>query len=98
MTQTNSGEKLYRILTLNPGSNSTKVAIFENEQKIDQFAIQHSPEIIAKFSSAVFDQYDYRLACIEKGLQEKNIDLRDFDAVAGRGGSSPPLPKAGPTL
>lgn len=98
MTQTNSGEKVYRILTLNPGSNSTKVAIFENEQKIDQFAIQHSPEIIAKFSSAVFDQYDYRLECIEKGLREKNIDLREFDAVAGRGGFFTTAAKSGTYL
>ena len=79
-------EKVFRILVLNPGSNSTKVAVYENEDKIKQFSIQHSPEVIASFSSAVYDQYEYRLECIEKGLKDEGIDIHDFDAFAGRGG------------
>lgn len=78
--------RIFRILVLNPGSNSTKIAVFENNEKVRQFSISHEPEIIASFSSAVYDQYDYRLRCILEGLEEERIDLHDFDAVAGRGG------------
>ena len=77
---------VYRILVINPGSNSTKVAIFENAEKVRQFSIHHEPEIIGSFSSAVYDQYEYRLQCLRDKLQEERIDLKEFDAVAGRGG------------
>ncbi len=79
-------QKIYRILVINPGSNSTKIAVFENEEKVRQFSILHAPEIIGSFSSAVYDQYKYRLQCIQDRLKEERIDLSGFDAVAGRGG------------
>ena len=80
------GNKAYRILVINPGSNSTKVAIFEGAQRIDQFDIPHPVEVISSFSSAVYDQFEYRLDCLKQALAERNIDLSTFDAIAGRGG------------
>ena len=82
----NEDNRVYRILVINPGSNSTKVAIFENEEKVRQFSIYHDPEIIGSFTSAVYDQYDYRLEKILERLKEERIDLKEFDAIAGRGG------------
>lgn len=76
----------YKILVINPGSNSTKIAIFEDAEKVDEFSIAHEADIIGSFSSAVYDQFQYRLGCIRRGLEEKGIDLDDFDAVVGRGG------------
>ncbi len=78
--------KPYRILVINPGSNSTKIAIFEGETKIEQYDIPHSAKRIASFSSAVYDQYHYRLKKIKESLVERGIDLSTFDAIAGRGG------------
>lgn len=79
-------DKTYRILVINPGSNSTKLAIFEDDMKTDQWDIPHSAEMIASFSSVVYDQYEYRLDCIRKSLEERGVDLSTFDAIAGRGG------------
>ena len=78
--------KEFRILVINPGSNSTKVAIYEGDEKVRQFSISHPPEIIATFSSSVYDQYEYRLRCIRERLDEEGIDIHTFDTVAGRGG------------
>lgn len=75
-----------RILVINPGSNSTKIAVFENREKVDEFSIAHAADIIGSFSSAVYDQLDYRLQCIREGLADKGIDLSAFDGIAGRGG------------
>lgn len=79
-------DKVFKLLVINPGSNSTKIAIFENEEKVENFSIAHSSEMIKTFSSAVYDQYAYRLQCIKEGLEERHIDLSSFDAFAGRGG------------
>ena len=86
MTYRKNPDVLYRILVINPGSNSTKVAVFEDGSQVYQFDMPHSAEVIASFSSAVYDQYEYRLACVKQGLIEHGIDLSDFDAIAGRGG------------
>lgn len=77
---------IYRILVVNPGSNSTKIAIYENKEKVRQFSISHAPEIISSFSSAVYEQYEYRMKCILEKLEEEGVDLNTVDAVAGRGG------------
>ena len=78
--------KNYRILVINPGSNSTKLAVFENTEMIEQYDIPHTAETIASFSSAVYDQYEYRLECVRKSIADNGIDLSTFDAIAGRGG------------
>lgn len=80
-----AAEKL-RILVINPGSNSTKIAIFEDRDKVDEFSIAHEADIIATYSSVVYDQFQYRLDCIKRGLEERGIDLSTFDAIVGRGG------------
>ena len=81
-----SGRETYRILVINPGSNSTKIATYENTEKKLQFSIHHDPGIIASFSSVVYDQYEYRLKCVRDSLRQQGIRIADFDAVAGRGG------------
>ncbi len=78
--------KVYRILVINPGSTSTKIAVFENKEKILQFNVAHDAKTIASFSSAVYDQNDYRLQCILDELWKREIDPYQFDAYAGRGG------------
>ncbi len=86
MEKSKMPQKVYQILAINPGSNSTKLAVFRNKEKIAQSSISHSPEIIASFSSAVYDQYDYRMGCVREELAKLGFTPGDFDAFAGRGG------------
>jgi butyrate kinase len=79
------------ILTINPGSTSTKVAIFKGNQNILQKNLSHSTEELDK-TGKIADQYEYRLGIILDWLQEEGIELNSLAAVAGRGGLLRPIP------
>ncbi len=81
---------MYQILTINPGSTSTKIALFENEKQVFKKTIRHSAELIQSFSK-VFDQYDFRFQEVLKTLKEANIKLESIEAFVGRGGMLAPL-------
>lgn len=76
---------IYRILTINPSSTSTKVAVFDNEIQIFSKNITHDASELSKFDK-ITDQKPYRASLILKALQENNIDLQSLSAVVGRGG------------
>ena len=78
------------ILIINPGSTSTKVAIFKNDQIILDIKINHPTDIIQSFSS-VASQFSFRKEVILSSLQEKGFDLGNLTAVCGRGGMLDPL-------
>lgn len=78
------------ILVINPGSTSTKVAIFEDENKKIQKTLHHPPEDLEKFDS-LMEQKEYREKAIFEFLKENGYKLEDFDAIACRGGILPPL-------
>ncbi|MGV8154917.1 MAG: butyrate kinase [Alkaliphilus sp.] len=82
--------KIYRILTINPGSTSTKIAIFDNEKPVFEEAIRHSTEEISKYDK-LFDQYEFRKRVILETLSEKGINLTKLAAVVGRGGLLKPI-------
>jgi len=78
------------ILVINPGSTSTKVAIFEDENiKIDK-VIRHKPYELEKFDS-LMAQKEYREKAILEFLKSNGYKIDDFDAIACRGGILPPL-------
>ena len=79
-----------KVLAINPGSTSTKVAAYENEICLWKQEIDH-PAIETKAFARVGDQSDYRSALILKVLEEKEIQLDYFDAIVGRGGMLKPL-------
>lgn len=79
----------YRVLAINPGSTSTKIAVFEEENSLFSVTIKHPTEEIAKFAS-IAEQYDFRRAEILRTLEEKGVSL-DFSAVVGRGGLIKPV-------
>lgn len=79
-----------KILAINPGSTSSKIAVFEDERKIMDYTIRHSVEELARFRKVLF-QLDYRRDLILKALEENNIPCK-FDAVIGRGGLTQPIP------
>jgi butyrate kinase len=80
----------YKILTINPGSTSTKIAIFENEQNTFKKSIRHQTNVIQSFQS-IFDQYTFREKAILDALEETDYQLSDFDAITGRGGMLKPI-------
>ena len=83
----------YRVLVVNPGSTSTKLAAFEGEQEIFSREIQHTPEELAPFAGRrITEQYDLRRAAVLRVLNERGMGVADFDAVCGRGGLLRPMP------
>ncbi len=83
----------YRILSINPGSTSTKLAIFEGEQAVISQEIQHSAEELAPFEGQrIVAQYELRKGLIEEFLKRHQLNLEEFDAFAGRGGLLKAIP------
>ena len=76
---------MYRILTINPGSTSTKVSVFEDDKEVFNKNVAHKKEELDRFDS-LSEQKDYRKQVIIESLKENNTDLDCFDAVVGRGG------------
>lgn len=79
-----------KILAINPGSTSTKIAVFEDATPTMTHTIRHSVEELAKFRR-VIDQLDYRRELVIKALADNAIPF-EFDAVIGRGGLTRPIP------
>jgi len=82
---------MQRILAINPGSTSTKVALFEGERPVFVETIHHATEKVAAFEQ-IADQYAMRHETIVALLQDKAVDLKALDAVVGRGGVLRPIP------
>lgn len=75
----------YRILTINPGSTSTKVGAFEGEKELFTVNVSHDAEKLKEFAT-ITDQMPYRKETILKALKDADIDLSTIDAYVGRGG------------
>lgn len=83
--------KKFLILALNPGSTTTKFALFKNEKPIFTESIHHSTRKLKEFKE-ILDQYQFRREAILKILRKKRIDLSILDAIVGRGGLLKPVP------
>ena len=77
------------ILVINPGSTSTKMAVYEDDTPVLLRNIVHSPEELATFDD-VIEQQDFRRQLVLDELKQADMPLR-FDAVIGRGGLVKPL-------
>lgn len=75
----------YRILTINPGSTSTKVGCFEGEKEIFSVNVSHDAEKLKEFPT-ISSQLPYRKETILSALEQADIDLASMDAFVGRGG------------
>jgi len=82
---------VFRILVINPGSTSTKLAIFEDEKCVVSKTLYHKTEELSRFERIV-DQKDFRKKVIMAFLKEAGYSPRDFSAVVGRGGLVRPIP------
>jgi butyrate kinase len=79
-----------KILAINPGSTSTKIAVFAGSHEVLTENISHSAEELAGFAD-IFAQIPFRLAKIREILKHNGLALRDFAAVVGRGGLLKPM-------
>ncbi|MGB9825929.1 MAG: butyrate kinase, partial [Desulfofundulus sp.] len=88
MTEQNNGEK---ILVINPGSTSTKIAFFVGDEKRWVENIAHPADELAVFPRVV-DQLDFRLEALRRELQHKGLHVEELTAIAARGGLLKPIP------
>jgi butyrate kinase len=82
---------VHRILVINPGSTSTKVAIYDDVQPLFVETLRHSSQELAGFAH-VLDQYEFRLHLVLDMLAERGLSLASLSAVVGRGGLLRPIP------
>ncbi len=80
-----------KILAINPGSTSTKIGIFEDENAILIETIRHDVEELSKFNS-ISEQYEFRKHFIIDTIKKNNMCIDDLDVVIGRGGLLKPIP------
>lgn len=80
-----------RILVVNPGSTSTKIAVFENGREAAQVSMAHAASDLAPFRR-VAGQAGFRLALIRRWLRVHGWAAQRWDAVIGRGGLLAPIP------
>jgi len=78
------------ILAINPGSTSTKIAIFLGEEKIFGQNISHPAEELAPYPK-IIDQHKFREKVILNFLKENTFDITLLSAVVGRGGLLTPM-------
>lgn len=81
---------VYRILSINPGSTSTKIAVYDNEKQLMEKTLRHSSEEIAKYP-AIIDQLDFRKEVIMNAVVEAGIKIESLDACVARGGMLKPI-------
>ena len=79
------------ILAINPGSTSTKVAVYERNKQLFQKDISHSPEELEPYAK-ITDQFQFRKEIILKILEQAGIVLEDIRIIVGRGGLLKPVP------
>jgi len=80
----------YKILAINPGSTSTKIAVYEDERELFTATLDHPVEEIEKYDH-IQDQYEMRKNVVLSFLEEKGFDVKELSAVVGRGGMLPPV-------
>ena len=79
-----------KILVINPGSTSTKMAVVENGEPKLIKVIRHAAEELAPFAK-ITDQFDFRRKMILGELEKAGIPV-EFDAIVARGSLTKPLP------
>ncbi len=82
---------MFRILVINPGSTSTKLAVFDDNSEVFKENISHPVNELSKFEK-IIDQYEFRKDVIIKVLSNAQFDLKQFSAIVGRGGLLKPIP------
>ncbi len=84
----------FLILSINPGSTSTKIAIYENENELFCTSIDHSITELKDYEK-ITEQLDFRTKVVLMELERQKTNLFELSAVVGRGGMLPPVSAGG---
>ncbi len=79
-----------KLLIINPGSTSTKIAVYDGEDQMFVESISHSAEQIAKYDALV-DQFEFRKELVLESMKNHGVDPKDLTAIVARGGLLPPV-------
>ncbi|OON85153.1 butyrate kinase [Oribacterium sp. C9] len=79
-----------KILVINPGSTSTKIAVYQAEEQQWTESISHSLEDLKAYAT-IYDQLEMRKDLIMACLVKHGDKIDSFGAVVGRGGALPPV-------
>ncbi|NDV57637.1 butyrate kinase [Bacteroides sp. 519] len=79
-----------KILAINPGSTSTKIAVYEDKESLFESTIRHSVNELSAYT-CVSDQFEFRKSLVMDELKRNNVPFL-FDAIIGRGGLIKPIP------
>ncbi|MDD3148360.1 MAG: butyrate kinase [Candidatus Riflebacteria bacterium] len=82
--------EIFRILVVNPGSTSSKIALFENEKQVAEKKINYSAEEVARFHH-INEQVHFRREALVDFIKEQNLNPSSLSAIVGRGGLLKPL-------
>lgn len=77
-------EKQYTILCINPGSASTKLALFRDDVKLDESSIEHSNDEL-RACPDILSQLPMRRAAVYSYLELHGVSPSSIDAIAARG-------------
>ena len=80
----------YKILSINPGATSTKVALYEDKNPLIVEVLRHSADELKDYPKTL-DQLDYRKNIVLEFLKRNNLNIMNLSAVVGRGGAFKPL-------
>ena len=80
----------YKVLTINPGSTSTKIALYGEQGEVWSQTLRHPAEEIAKFGR-ISEQFEWRLELILAAMKERGENVTELSAVVGRGGLTKPI-------
>jgi butyrate kinase len=83
--------KSYNILAINPGSTSTKVAVYKDKELVKELTLRHTSDELKDFPD-ILSQFHFRKEIIMNAVKESGIDIREMDAIIGRGGLVKPIP------
>lgn len=84
MHKAKKGDEL--ILVINPGSTSTKLALFRGETEVSSISAEHTAEELSRYDS-VLAQKDFRKNAVKAYLQSEGIELTELAAIAARCGA-----------
>ncbi len=80
----------FKILAINPGSTSTKAALFEDKEVLFDLTLRHPAEELSKYGH-VIEQLEWRKELILNDLESRGFNIADLSAVVGRGGLVKPI-------
>lgn len=79
-----------KVLAINPGSTSTKIAVYDDDRLLFRTSVEHPAETLDRFHS-IGEQYLVRYEAVRESLAAAGVEVTELAAVVGRGGLLPPV-------